>query len=196
MDRSAARLRVGAEGLLLEGGEPALGVARRKAAVAHGGVVLGGLRDAGLDLPPERFGDGRVAMWCSQPISSPVSSNTAVPPAATSASNTRPTTGFAVIPLVPSDPPQMVPTTRSDSFMGTLRVLAALVRTSSIQTLPRVIVARVPPRSWITSVVTGRPDASITSASSSRSKPSQPSDTSTAAPTFGWVQSSSSIRWA
>ena len=135
-------------------------------------------------------------MWCSHPISSPVSSKTAVPPAATRVSNTRPTTGFAVIPLVPSEPPQIVPTTRSDSSIGTERAAGRGGADPVDPGLSPATVARVPPRSWITSVVTGRPDASTIPASRSRSNPSQPSDTSATAPTFGWVHSSSSIRWA
>ena len=123
--------------------------------------------------------DARVAMWCSQPMSSPVSSKTAVPPAATSAVEDPADHRVRGDPARAVRPPQMVPTTRSDSPMGhRRRARSRRRRTSSIQACPASIVARVPPRCWITSVVTGRPDAATTSASCSRSKPSQPSDTS------------------
>ena len=127
----------------------------------------------------------RPAMCDSQPISSPVSSKMAVPPAATCRSKTLPTTGLAVIPLVPSEPPQIVPTTSSAASMGARGWLAARRRPPLIQARPAATVARVPPSRWMTRVVTGRPLAATVAASRSRSKPSQPSETSTAAPDVG-----------
>ena len=158
VDRAAARLGVGAERLLLQRGQAPFGVAGREAAVSHRGVVVGRLLAPAATISTPSSGvTARCAMWCSQPMSSPVSSKTAVPPAATSRSKTRPTTGFAVMPLVPSEPPQMVPTTRSDSSQGPVRAARAAAQPPSTHARPAATVARVPPGCWITRVVTGRP---------------------------------------
>ena len=101
--------------------------------------------------------------------------------------------GLAVMPLVASEPPQMVPT---DQLVDAASARAARHRArrsvASIHARPAAMVRRVPPVSWITSVVTGRPLAEW-SASRRCSKLSQPSDTSSTAPTLGCVQSRCSI---
>ncbi len=61
----------------------------------------------------------REAMMRSQPMSSPVSSKMQAASFSMSQSKQRPTAGFAVMPLVPSEPPQTVPTTSSLSAIGT-----------------------------------------------------------------------------
>lgn len=61
------------------------------------------------------------------------------------ASNARPTAGFAVMPLVPSEPPQIVPTISSSSAIGTLGCAASVARASRTQSSPFWIVLRVPP---------------------------------------------------
>jgi hypothetical protein len=126
-------------------------------------------------------------MIVSQPINSPVSSKMQVAPSVTSRSKARPTAGLADIPLVPSEPPQIVPTTSSSIRNGARGVPAAAARTRSTAARPRSIVAAVPPSCWITSSSTGLPLAATASASPSRSKLSQPSETSTIPPTFGCV---------
>ncbi len=128
-------------------------------------------------------------MCRSQPISSPVSSKIARPPASTSRSNALPMAGLAVRPEVASDPPQIVPTVSSCSAIGTVGCASSAARCSSTQARPASTVRRVPPAAWITSVRTGRPVASIASLAPERSKLSHPSDTSSTAPTLGWVQS-------
>ena len=77
--------------------------------------------------------------------------------------------------------------------MGTSSTSAICARASATQARPAATVERVPPFSWITSVVTGRPVAAICSCSLLRLKPSQPSDTRSTAPTLGCVVSRSSI---
>jgi len=63
-----------------------------------------------------------------QPTSSPVSSKMQAEPAAISRSKARPTAGLAVMPLVPSEPPQIVPTTSSSRRMGTFFCAASCAR--------------------------------------------------------------------
>jgi hypothetical protein len=58
------------------------------------------------------------------------------------------------------------------------------------------MVAAVPPVSWITSSSTGRPLASTMARRPSRSKLSQPSETSTTPPTLGWLVTASITRRA
>ena len=131
----------------------------------------------------------REAMMRSQPISSPVSSKMQAASFSTSQSKQRPTAGFAVMPLVPSEPPQTVPTTSSFSAIGTGVCCASSARIFFTISRPAFSVRVVPPDCWITSRSTGRPLAAIVRRSSSRLKPSQPSDTSSTAPTFGCVHS-------
>ena len=100
------------------------------------------------------------------------------------------------MPLVPSEPPQTVPTTSSLTAIGTGCCSASSASASSTHAAPRAIVLRVPPVSWITSVATGRPEAAIDSSRPRRLKLSQPSDTSSTAPTFGCMQSRFIIRSA
>ena len=82
-------------------------------------------------------------MWNSQPTSSPVSSKIQVASSSISMSKARPTAGLALMPLVPSEPPQMVPTTSSLSAIGT-RVWRASAA-SRTQATPSAMVLRVPP---------------------------------------------------
>ena len=96
---------------------------------------------------------------CSQPISSPVSLEHAAAPSATKLVERAPMAGFAVRPLVPSEPPQIVPTTSSDAAISA----CASRRRCSVGVDPgrpggdrR---SRVPPCSWITTVSTGRPES-------------------------------------
>ena len=127
------------------------------------------------------------------PINSPVSSKIVFAPSATRRSNATPIAGFAVSPEVASEPPQIVPTVSSSMPIGTgcWRATSGSVRSS--QSRPAAMVFLVPPVSWMPIVSTGRPEASIVRASRRLSKPSQPSDTSSAAPTLGCVQSFSII---
>ena len=127
------------------------------------------------------------------PMSSPVSSKSAVPPALTRMSKATPIAGLAVRPDVASEPPQIVPTTSSDSAIGTRSCASSSASIAATQSRPASIVLRVPPVSWMPSVCTGRPLAAITFASARLSKPSQPSETRSAAPTLGCVHRRSSI---
>ena len=97
------------------------------------------------------------------------------------------------MPLVLSDPPQMVPMTRSPRSIGTFGTSAIRARASLIQARPPSIVERVPPSCWMTMVWTGRPVAATLRWSSARSNPSQPRDTISTAPTLGCVARRSSI---
>ena len=97
------------------------------------------------------------------------------------------------MPLVLSEPPQIVPMTRSAISTGTRGTLAISSRASRTQARPASIVARVPPACWTTSVCTGRPVDATVRARSALSKPSQPSETISTAPTFGCVASRRSI---
>ncbi len=135
-------------------------------------------------------------MCRSQPTSSPVSSKMHAAPCGIRRSNARPIAGFAVMPLVPSEPPQTVPTTSSVTAIGTGSCVARSPSASSTQAAPRAMVLRVPPLSWITSVATGRPEAAIASSRLRRLKLSHPSETSSTAPTFGCMQSRFIIRSA
>jgi len=91
------------------------------------------------------------------------------------------------MPDVPSEPPQTVPTTRSPHASGARGDVAMASSAPATQRRPASTVARVPPASWIAMVAVGRPDAAMAAPSPSRSKPSQPSETSRTAPTFGCV---------
>ena len=62
---------------------------------------------------------------CSAPNISGTSVRIAVPPIATSSFVNLPTSGFAVIPEKPSEPPHFIPTTRRDS--GTLTLLSSFI---------------------------------------------------------------------
>ena len=135
-------------------------------------------------------------MMCSQPISSPVSSKMQAAPCATSRSKARPAAGLPVMPDVPSEPPQTVPTTSSDTAIGTVGACASRACCSATQARPSAIDARVPPVAWMVSVFTGRPESRTARSSPYLLNASQPSDTSRTAPTLGWVQSASIIRWA
>ncbi len=127
------------------------------------------------------------------PISSPVSSKIVVAPSATRRSNATPIAGLAVRPEVASDPPQIVPTVSSLMRIGTRDCARSTGSVAPTHSRPAAMLARVPPACWMPRVRTGRPLASIVFASRRLSKPSQPSDTSNAPPTFGWVQSFSII---
>ena len=97
-------------------------------------------------------------MMCSQPISSPVSSKMQAAPSATSMSKARPAAGLPVMPEVPSEPPQTVPTTSSSTAIGTVGV-ASSARALGLDRRrgPRRSSVRVPPAPWMTMVFTGRP---------------------------------------
>jgi hypothetical protein len=91
------------------------------------------------------------------------------------------------------DPPQIVPD-RELVHAHRHRGLRAQLRQRRRRPLAaRAIVLRVPPVCWMPSMRTGRPLASIVRARRRLSKPSQPSDTSSAPPTFGCVHSFSII---
>jgi hypothetical protein len=76
-------------------------------------------------------------------MSSPVSSKITRAPLSTKRSNARPTAGFAVMPLVASEPPQTVPT--MSSAMPISARGAGRTNASEIHRLPSSIVRRVPP---------------------------------------------------
>ncbi len=98
------------------------------------------------------------------------------------------------MPDVPSEPPQTVPMTSSSTRIGARSAASRSGNTRSMKARPASMVGPVPPTPWMTSVSTGRPDASITFASFCLLKLSHPKLTSSAAPTLGWVQSASIIR--
>jgi hypothetical protein len=129
----------------------------------------------------------RDAMMRSQPMSSPVSSKMHLASFSMSQSKHRPTAGFAVMPLVPSEPPHTVPITSSSSAIGTVVWPTICARIFFTDSMPAFNVRVVPPACWITSRSTGRPLAWMCRRSSSRLKLSQPSETSNTAPTFGCV---------
>lgn len=87
----------------------------------------------------------------------------------------------------------MVPTISSSMFIGARGVCSSRASVCATQAWPAAMVLRVPPVSWITSSFAGRPDARIVSSSLPLLKPSQPSETSSTAPTFGWVHRRSII---
>jgi hypothetical protein len=58
------------------------------------------------------------------------------------------------------------------------------------------MVERVPPAFWITKSSAGRPEARMISISRGRLNCSHPSETTSTAPTFGWVQNASIMRCA
>ena len=85
-----AALGVGAQRLLLDRRQAALGVAGREAAVAEHAVVrLGLVHGAATSSSPSAGVMARSAIWYSQPMSSPVSSKIAIAPASTSRSKAR-----------------------------------------------------------------------------------------------------------
>ena len=96
-------------------------------------------------------------MMCSQPISSPVSSKMQAAPSATSMSKARPAAGLPVIPEVPSEPPQTVPTISSSTAIGTVSIASSAARCSAMNVRPSAIDLRVPPAAWMTMVCTGAP---------------------------------------
>ena len=128
------------------------------------------------------------------PISSPVSSKIVVAPAATSRSKAWPIAGLAVRPLVASEPPQMVPTISSSTRIGT--------RARGLELGQRLVdpgAARGDGPARAAGVLDDeqrhRPAAGRKCVRPSWRlfMPSQPSDTSSAAPTLGCVHSFSSI---
>ena len=131
----------------------------------------------------------RSAMMCSQPINSPVSSKMQAAPSSTSRSNARPAAGLPVMPDVPSEPPQTVPTMSSLATIGTVSIASSRARCSATKARPSAMDLRVPPLAWMTMVCAGRPLSRTAWASLFLLKLSQPSETSSAAPTLGWVQS-------
>ena len=100
------------------------------------------------------------------------------------------------MPLVPSEPPQMVPMTSSVNAISVRACCARLCCSLATASTPRAIVLRVPPCSWMTRVSTGLPLPRIASASSSRLNPSHPNDNNTAPPTLGCVHTARMILYA
>ena len=84
-------------------------------------------------------------MCCSQPNSSPSSSKIALPPASITWSQAMPIAGFAVRPLVASEPPHSVATIRSASSTGRRGTTAISASASRTHSRPAWIVERVPP---------------------------------------------------
>ena len=109
----------------------------------------------------------RSARMSSVPMSSVVSPSMTVPPAATTASLTTPTTGLAARPLVASDPPQFVPKTRSASVISQRSTSAARATRARASSAPRSTARSEPPRSWMVMTSSGLSSAArIRSASS------------------------------
>ncbi len=107
-----------------------------------------------------------------------------------------PIAGFAVIPLVPSEPPHLVPTISSAMPMGARGTCAISASVRRTHWRPNATVSFVPPSFWITATSTGRPDRRIAWHRRERLNSSQPSETSSTAPTLGCVHSSSITSWA
>ena len=82
-----------------------------------------------------------------------------------------------------------MPTTSSETAIGTVGCAWRSASAASTHAAPLAIVLRVPPDSWITSVATARPEFAIAVPRLRRLKLSQPSETSSTAPTFGCMQS-------
>ena len=115
-DRPRAALGVGADRLLLDRARARPRCCRRRS--CHGPWCRSSVGSwpwrPGSPRRPRAWRRGR-AMCCSQPNSSPSSSNITAAPASTRRSEARPIAGLAVRPLVPSEPPHLVPTIRSAS---------------------------------------------------------------------------------
>jgi hypothetical protein len=107
-----------------------------------------------------------------------------------------PIAGLAVSPLVASEPPHSVATIRSATPTGVRGTAAISASAPCTHSRPAWMVARVPPAFWITRSSHGRPEARISSIRRGRLNCSHPSDTTRTAPTFGWVQNASIMRWA
>ena len=102
-----------------------------------------------------------------------------------------PIAGLAVSPLVASEPPHSVATIRSANSTGVRGPCRTSSSASRTQSRPAWMVDLVPPVFWITRSSAGRPEARTSSISRGRLNCSQPSETTSTAPTFGWVQNAS-----
>ena len=104
-------------------------------------------------------------------------------PASTSRSEARPIAGLAVMPLVPSEPPHLVPTMRSASADRQRAASRAISRQRLRDPLAPGCdrVARVPPSFWITRTSTGPARRADRPTGARRSNSSQPSETSSTA---------------
>ena len=189
-DGRGAGLGIRAHGFFFERGEPALGIAGREAAVTHDAIVVSGLVDAGLDLAPELGRDGargHDALAADELAGLLEDAGRVVLDEPVETAADRRIGGDAAGAV-------RAAAHRADDELverhGHRRLLRELAR-ACLRTMsrPAFSVRVVPPDCWMTSRSTGRPLAAMCLRSCSRLKPSQPSDTSSTAPTFGCVHS-------
>ena len=192
-DRRGAGLGVGAHRLLLDGGEAALGVAGGERAIAERRVVARRLGDAGLELGAELRRDGAVGhdvLAADQLAGLLEDAGGALLDQQVEGAAGGGIAGDA------GGPVRAAADGADDEFARRhrdRRHASRRARCSATKARPSAMDLRVPPVAWMTMVCAGRPLSRTACASLFLLKLSQPSETSSTAPTFGWVQSRSII---